>query len=111
MRIHNLLNSVCLIVLMQLVSAPAALAQIRPTRQPRASSVRLTEFKTLEGSKLYITVNGRERKLTDHALYAWIIDDGRSVIYSWRDGSGGFENEGESLRIYNVRTGGIRKIL
>jgi hypothetical protein len=56
-------------------------------------------------------VNGRERKITNQALLAWIIDDGKSVAYSWTDGSGGFENEGESLRIYDVRTGRIRKVL
>jgi len=44
-------------------------------------------------------------------VQAWIIDDGKSVAYSWTDGSGGFENEGESLRIYEVRTGRIRKVL
>lgn len=111
MRIHNLLNSVCLIVLMQLVSAPAALAQTRPNRQPRASRFRLEKYGDRLDNRLFVTVNGREKKVTNYAHHAWIIDDGRSVIYSWRDGSGGFENEGESLRIYDVRTGGIRKIL
>jgi hypothetical protein len=111
MRTHTLLTFVSSIVLMQLVSAPAVLAQRRANPQPRASSFRLTKLVPIEGSQLYITVNGRERKVTNHALYAWIIDDGKSVVYSWSDGSGGFENEGESLRIYDVRTGRIRKIL
>jgi len=111
MRIHTLLKFVFSIVLMHLVSAPAVLAQRRANPQPRASSFRLTKYVPIEGSKLYITVNGRERRVTNHALYAWIIDDGKSVVYSWSDGSGGFENEGESLRIYDVRTGRVRKIL
>jgi hypothetical protein len=40
-----------------------------------------------------------------------LINGGRDIIYSATDGSGGFENEGQSLRIYNVSTGKTRKIL
>ena len=82
-------------------------------RQAVATKFRLEQ---IEGAgtianRLYVTVNGRERKITNQALLAWIIDDGKRVAYSWTDGSGGFENEGQSLRIYNVRTGRIRKVL
>lgn len=82
-------------------------------RQPAvATKLRLEPIEgTLIASKLYVTVNGRERKITDDSLLAWIIDDGRSVAYSWTDGSGGYENEGQSLRIYDVSTGRIRKVL
>ena len=81
--------------------------------RPVATKFRLEQ---IEGAgtianRLYVTVNGRERKVTNQAVQAWIIDDGKSVAYSWTDGSGGFENEGESLRIYEVRTGRIRKVL
>jgi len=91
-------------------SASVALAQ---RQLPRATKFRLEPFEGGEplANRLYISVDGRERKITDRALQAWIIDDGKSVAYSWTDGSGGFENEGESLRIYDVRTGRIRKIL
>lgn len=60
---------------------------------------------------LYATISGRERKIADEAINAWIIEGGRRVVYSGRDGSGGFENEGESLRIYDPRTGQRRKIM
>ena len=81
-------------------------------RQPIATNFRLEQIDGNPMAKrLYVTANGRERKITNEALLAWIIDDGKSVAYSWTDGSGGFENEGESLRIYDVRTGRIRKIL
>jgi spore germination protein GerM len=63
------------------------------------------------GGKLYITVDGRERKIHDEAYAAWLINEGRDVVFSSRDGAGGFENEGQSLRIYNVKTGSMRKIL
>lgn len=91
------------------VCTSAVSAQRQP---PRASSFRLEQIDgALFAKRLYITVNGREQKISDQALLAWIIDDGKSVAYSWTDGSGGFENEGQSLRIYDVRTGRIRKIL
>jgi hypothetical protein len=111
MRIQNLLKIASSILLIQLLSLPAILAQTRVNRQPRASSFRLERHPHDLANDLFITVNGRERKVTTKALHAWIIDDGRSVIYSGMDGSGGFENEGESLRIYDVKTGRIRKIL
>lgn len=95
-------------LLAQLSFAPGAVAQ---RRQPRATAFRLEKLEGTLGNRLYITVNGRERKISNQALDAWLIDDGKSVAYSWLDGSGGFENEGQSLRIVVVRTGKTRKIL
>jgi len=93
----------------QLFSAPSAFAQQRPVR---ASSFRLEQNPNVTlGNRLYITVDGTERRITSQALDAWLIDGGKSVVYSWLDGSGGFENEGQSLRIYDVATGRTRKIL
>jgi hypothetical protein len=88
----------------------ASTASAQP-RQLRATSFRLEKLETTLGHKLYITVNGRERKISNQVMGAWIFDGGKSVAYSGLDGSGGFENEGESLRIYNVRTGRARKVL
>lgn len=96
--------------LTQMLFASSVAAQ-RKSTQPRVTSFRLEKHPHDLGNDLFITVNGRERKLTTKAYHAWIVDDGRSVVYSWSDGSGGFENEGESLRIYDLRTGRIRKIL
>ncbi|HEX6731300.1 MAG TPA: hypothetical protein VF074_14850 [Pyrinomonadaceae bacterium] len=97
-----------LAVTQMLFGSAAAQRKVTP---PRATKFRLERHPHDLASDLFITVNGRERKVTTKALHAWIIDDGRSVIYSGTDGSGGFENEGESLRIYDVSTGRIRKIL
>ncbi len=60
---------------------------------------------------LYVTIGGKERKIADEAVAAWIIQGGQRVVYSGRDGAGGFENEGQSLRIYDARTGRKRKIM
>lgn len=94
-----------------LVFSSSLAAQKDVIRQPRASSFRLEKHAEGLGHNLYITVNGRERRVTNRAVEAWIIDGGRTVAYSWLDGSGGFENEGQSLRLYDVRTGRIRKVL
>lgn len=60
---------------------------------------------------LYVTINGQERKIADEVLQAWVIQGGRKVVFSGRDGAGGFENEGQSLRAYDARTGKIRKLM
>ena len=81
-------------------------------RQAIATNFRLQPIEGVPlANRLYITVNGRERNISNQALQAWIIDDGKSVAYSWTDGAGGFENEGQSLRLYDVGTGTRRKIL
>jgi len=82
-----------------------------PSARARASSFRIDETGTSTGGKLYITVAGRERKIYDEAFEAWLVNDGRDVVFSSHDGAGGFENEGQSLRIYNVATRAVRKIL
>lgn len=84
------------------------------SEQATASSFRVGE--TTPGSitkvgKLYITVGGRERKIADEAVDVWIINGGQEIVYSAMDGAGGFENEGQSLRVYDLKTDKTRKIL
>ncbi len=61
--------------------------------------------------KLFIKVNGKKKKIADGAIDAWIVSGGKEIVYSGADGAGGFENEGQSLRIYDAKTGKARKIL
>jgi len=75
----------------------------------RATSVRL-EKDGIYGP-LFITIAGKEKKITDQAQQAWIINGGRHVVYSSSDGAGGFENEGQSLHLYDVGTGNHKRIL
>jgi hypothetical protein len=93
------------------VSISSQCSTLAQRQSTRASSFRLEKLDGPIGNRLYITVGGTERKITNQALDAWLIDDGKRVVYSWLDGSGGFENEGQSLRIYDVTTGRTRKIL
>src|SRR5688572_26823121 len=62
------------------------------------------------GGKLFITFNGKQKMIAEQANDAWIINEGRKIVYSGRDGAGGYENEGQSLRIYDVNTGKTKKI-
>lgn len=60
---------------------------------------------------LYVSVGGREIRVTDKALKAWIVGGGRQVAYSAPDGAGGYENEGNGLHLYDVQSGKGRKVL
>jgi hypothetical protein len=60
---------------------------------------------------LFIMIAGREKNITDQAQQAWLINSGRQVVYSSSDGAGGFENEGQSLHMYDVGTGNHKRIL
>ena len=94
------------------LTATSQIAQLGPTPAAHtASSFRIAEPTTSKGGKLYITVANRERKIYDEAFAAWLVNGGQDVVFSSHDGAGGFENEGQSLRIYNVAFSSIRKIL
>lgn len=101
-----ILSSLAIMLVVDLTAA-----QESALRQPIATSFRLERTEDAITQRLFITVNGKERRISNRAIDAWLIDDGRSVVYSGPDGSGGYENEGQSLRIYNVRTRRTRKVL
>ena len=96
-----------------LIGTPDSHAQRAGVRaaQARVTKIRLHKPDNQYLGTLYATVNGAERKLAEPVIDAWIIEGGRSLVYSMRDGAGGYEDEGESLRIYNARTGQTRKIM
>jgi hypothetical protein len=60
---------------------------------------------------VYATMGGQESKIAEAGYESWIIQGGRKLVYSGRDGAGGFENEGMSLHIYDAQTGRSRKIM
>ena len=71
----------------------------------------IRDKETASRGRLVIAVGGKEKKIADVAIDAWLINDGKGIVYSGPDGAGGFENEGQSLRLYDVATGKTRKIL
>ena len=78
---------------------------------PVVTAARVARPEGALSGPLYVTVGGRERKVADGAVEAWVIQGGRGVAYSGRDGAGGFENEGQSLRVYDAATGRSRKVM
>jgi hypothetical protein len=80
----------------------------RPPEQ-RATNVRI-EMRDIYGS-LFVTIGKTEKKITDQAQQAWIINGGRHVVYSSSEGAGGYENEGQSLHLYDVATGNQKRIM
>lgn len=77
----------------------------------KATAYEVKKESEYSGGILFITVNGKQQKIAEQANDVWIINDGKQVVYSGRDGAGGFENEGQSLKIYDVNTGKTRKIM
>jgi hypothetical protein len=90
------------------VSTVYVAAQDRSSGQ-RATNVRI-EMRDIYGS-LFVTIGRTEQKITDQAQQAWIIDRGQQVVYSSSDGAGGYENEGQSLHLYDVATGKQKRIM
>ena len=85
---------------------PATNAQ---TSGARATKVRI-DMRDIYGA-LFVTIAGSEKKVTDQAQQAWIINGGRHVVYSSSEGAGGYENEGQSLHLYDVGTGKLKRIM
>ena len=83
----------------------------QPTAQALITRFRLDKTADQYTGALYATIDGTERKIDDAVIDAWIIEKGRNLVYSKRDGAGGYEDEGESLRVYSARTGKARKVM
>lgn len=81
------------------------------TLEPRAAKVRIAMRDRDIYGALFVTVAGTESKVTDEAQQAWIINGGRHVVYSSSEGAGGYENEGQSLHLYDVKTGNHKRIM
>lgn len=79
--------------------------------QALVSNVRVDKPTDSYTGTLYVTIDGHEKKIAAPVIEAWVIDAGRKVVYSMRDGAGGYEDEGESLRVYDAQTGKIKKVL
>lgn len=58
-----------------------------------------------------MTLRIADCELAANALRSWIIHQHRQLVYSTPQGAGVFENEGQSLRLYDVRTGTQKQFL
>jgi len=104
-RIEMLIAIVALLSVSS-VYVPAGNAQ---TVEQRATKIRI-DMRDIYGG-LFVTVAGKEKKVTDQAQQAWIINGGRQVVFSSSEGAGGYENEGQSLHLYDVGTANHKRIM
>src|SRR6185503_10057769 len=78
---------------------------------PLATKVRIALRDRDIYGDLFVTIAGTEKKVTDQAQQAWIINGGRHVVFSSSEGAGGYENEGQSLHLYDVDRGNHKRIM
>lgn len=76
-----------------------------------ATNVRVEKRDTDIYGPLFVTIAGSEKRITEQAQQAWIINVGRHVVYSSSEGAGGYENEGQSLHLYDLSTGKHKRIM
>ena len=100
------IETIVVLLIVLAVYVPALNAQ---TSEAQATKVRIA-MRDIYGD-LFVTIAGTEKKVTDQAQQAWIINRGRHVVYSSNEGAGGYENEGQSLHLYDVDTGNHKRIL
>ena len=100
------IETLVILLIVLAVYVPALNAQ---TSEAQATKVRIA-MRDIYGD-LFVTIAGTEKKVTDQAQQAWIINRGRHVVYSSNEGAGGYENEGQSLHLYDVDTGNHKRIL
>ena len=75
-----------------------------------ATNVRVDKGQGVYGP-LFVTIGGAEQKIAEQAQQAWILSGGRQVVYSSSDGAGGYENEGQSLHVYDLITRRSKRIM
>ena len=81
------------------------------TSAPQATNVRIAMREGDIYGDLFVTIAGTEKKVTQQAQQAWIINGGLQVVYSSDKGAGGYEGEGQSLHLYDVATGKHKRIM
>lgn len=100
---------IAIVVVFVFVLPLAVLAQNTKDLTKKATSVRV-EKEGIYGP-LFVTIDGAEKRITEQAQQAWILNGGSYVVYTGSEGAGGFEDEGQSLDLYDVRTGKHKRIL
>lgn len=113
MKILSRLAALALALVAATFCAPDVRAAARKASAPQtvATDARVDKTDQQVEGPLYATIGGRRRKLADRAIMAWLFDGGRKIVYSTPDGAGGFENEGNGLYVYDVRTERRRKVM
>ena len=82
-----------------------------PGAAHRITNVRVDREENAMTGSVYATIGGTEKKIAEVGIEVLVIEGGRRMVYSGLDGSGGFENEGQSLYVYDPRTDKKRKVM
>ncbi|MEK6336150.1 MAG: hypothetical protein AABM67_14565 [Acidobacteriota bacterium] len=77
----------------------------------RITKARVDRAENAMTGSVYATIGGTEKKISEVGIEVLVIEGGRRMVYSGLDGSGGFENEGQSLYVYDPRTDKKRKVM
>src|SRR6185369_18010578 len=109
MKIYQRIVLTIAVVALMIVPTASVAAQNARSSGQRATNVRI-EMRDIYGP-LFVKIGSTEKKITDQAQQAWIINDGRHVVYSSSEGAGGYENEGQSLHLYDVATDKQKRIM
>jgi uncharacterized protein YecT (DUF1311 family) len=109
MKIYQRIVLTIAVIALLIASTFDVAAKNDRSSEQRATKVRI-EMRDIYGS-LFVTIGKTEKKITDQAQQAWIINRGRHVVYSSSEGAGGYENEGQSLHLYDVATGNQKRIM
>jgi len=104
-------QAIALVFVAALIASSTFAQTTTTSRRARVTKVDGGDSENPYGGKLYVTINGKRRRIHDHAYYAWSINDGRDVVFSSPYGSGGFENEGQALHLFNAGTRRTKKIM
>ena len=107
-RLRRVSNRFMVLCCMALVSGQGITLSSAPTQRIEKARVDRSDQ---NAGPLYVSAGGREFRVTNKALNAWIVGGGRQVAYSAPDGAGGYENEGNALHLYDLQSGKERKIL
>jgi len=103
---------VILAVVFLMMYAQAASAQPNDLgAAQRITNARVDREENAMTGSVYATIGGQERKIAEVGIEVLVIEGGRRMVYSGLDGSGGFENEGQSLYVYDARTDKKRKVM
>jgi hypothetical protein len=95
-----------------LTCTQAATAQPNePATSQLITNARVARNENEMTGSVYATIGGKETKIADVGIEVLVIEGGRRMVYSGLDGSGGFENEGQSLYVYDPRTTKKRKVM
>jgi hypothetical protein len=99
----KLLIAVVSVLLFSVVGVQAQIVQ-------KVTAVRVDKGDGIYGP-LFVRIGDGERKIDVQAQQAWILSGGRNVVYSSSDGAGGYENEGQSLYLYDAITQRRKRIM